>query len=201
MKEEERLNWMDIARQYEIKSKRTGKVVQNGNQDVQKFAKEMGFEVDTQARIRRAKKKLQDYSISFTPARSSKEIRLSVKDKIEASVTNLGGTIAPKIFVEKKNSENGEIIERSYEVDGHMYLINEIRNRDIERLSKIGALRNTKKVNYPELPPNSVAERLKAIGLYETRQKLDCYETIRNFAVWSDHSDIVSHSHFLFLIS
>ena len=103
--------------------------------------------------------------------------------------------------MEKKNSENGEIIERSYEVDGHMYLINEIRNRDIERLSKIGALRNTKKVNYPELPPNSVAERLKAIGLYETRQKLDCYETIRNFAVWSDHSDIVSHSPFLFLIS
>ena len=58
MKEEERLNWMDIARQYEIKSKRTGKVVQNGNQDVQKFAKEMGFEVDTQARICRAKWKL-----------------------------------------------------------------------------------------------------------------------------------------------
>ena len=201
------VNWSQISDRFKVCNKKTGKKVANGNQVVQKFAVELGLTVTRNQRVRRAKKKLPNFNVSFVPSRPVKKISESIIDKVKTGVIDIGEEIVPKKFTEKVVGENGMVVSRDYVVSGRRYPINTIRQLETKRLLDAGVLRNTQILNYKQLEEEVIDERLRNIGEFhdedtieERRSKLEMYESTRSYAVWSDHSDIASHSHFLFMI-
>ena len=169
--EEGNRNWREIASTFEIKNE-NGQLVRNGGQVVQKFAISLGVDVEINARLRRAKRKLPDFNVAFTPTRSARDISVSVQEKVLSGELDIGKSVAPKTFTCKVlQLTDGTLVEKSTEVEGRMYSIDQIRKQDTERLSKIGMLRSS------------------------------AQEHDRYFTIWADHSDLLSHSHFLITFS
>ncbi|CAG2238823.1 unnamed protein product [Mytilus edulis] len=213
------MNWSRLARKYEISCK--NKIIQNGGQVLANFARDNGVNIakfnrhlkisgrDIIQRIRRPKRRVYKSKLSVPLQRSSKKLKMILKDKIASKAYNIGVKITPKILKNNIININGLLEETKTHIYGRKIPLQELIQNELLRLHKASVLRIRTDQEYSDLDYQTTVQKLKKLGIkYNNNMSLPdltnlLKTTERTFHVkmWHDHSDILNHTYISFMAS
>ena len=201
-REDETINWRDIATKY-------GVTAVNGGQSVKEFLQDHNIPValkeQQENRTARRKRKTLPEGIPFPMERPSTFHKKRLIDQLETGEISQGIPVVPTTIqsfrFSKEQSSVKEIIST---VHARKIPLTDIRRRLLEKHEKLGLIRICTRVEDEEL--RSTLENLdKSVkvgkGQANLRKHLQDITTTRYLKVWHDHSTIAGHGHFLVLVS
>ena len=213
------VNWTRLARKYKIRC--NGKIPGNAGQILQAFAKANGIDPfkynkhrqlsgrDHVSRIRRSKKRIFKSKLSVPTLRTGKKLKEILRTKIASKEIDVGIPIAPKqVITNKIEAESGNLKKSITEVYGRKISLHEIIKSENARLHDSGVMRLRTDDEYDNMDTDNIIRHLQKLGHNshgQTREQLiemlKTSERTRKLKLWHDHSDILNHSHILFMVS
>ncbi|VDI81081.1 Hypothetical predicted protein [Mytilus galloprovincialis] len=184
------MNWSRLARKYEISCK--DKIIQNGGQVLANFARDNGVNIakfnrhlkisgrDIIQRIRRPKRRVYKSKLSVPLQRSSKKLKMILKDKIASKAYNIGVKITPKILKNNIININGLLEETKTHIYGRKIPLQELIQNELLRLHKASVLRIRTDQEYSDLDYQTTVQKLKKHGIkYNSNMSLPDLTNLR----------------------
>ena len=198
--EGETINWSALARKHSIPQK-------NGGQILKQIAEDRGIDMSKvhQQRViphqRKCKKRLPGGEISIPCLPTKGEIMDEKKRLVESGELTIGEPCTPYVMTKCIVNSEGEIEVRPTEICGRKIPLLELRQKLLDKHLKYMRIGNQRVKTTEELLAMATRAGYQYSSTLDTEAaftELESYQSMRNLAIWHDHSTILRTGYILF---
>lgn len=131
-----------------------------------------------------------------------------MQKKIEQEQYLIGEVIVPRTYKKITVDINSQLQEKIISVSGRKIPLIKIRERELERIEKMGLIRARDDQFYDRMTDEQVEKRLKELGEFdveqpssEWRNALKHLERTRHLLIWHDNSTLLNNGHLLMMVT
>ncbi|KAL9977591.1 hypothetical protein ACROYT_G015012 [Oculina patagonica] len=165
MKDGEKINYSDLSRRYGLAEVRLGNMV------VKEYLENEGVNLQRLQQLHKNNRKprfrlnkLVGGDISVPVLRTNKEIKETLKDKLDSGEYIIGELVVPKKYRKLVLKSDGSLQEVEFTVSARKIPLLEIRKWELQRCEDLGIVRGHLDTEYEVMSDGEVKQRLKRIG-------------------------------------